>query len=171
MQTNIEILQDSKSREPINFEETKQYIRAYNQQDEYFIKKNLIPSVRSFFENACNLSFVEKSIRMTAIDINHFDELFFRFTPVNQITLISTEEDGDRTSELINDSDYVDSEAIYNLKSKKLVVEYTTKPFESNDIYIAMLNLASHWYTTRDMSDLPKSVTNIIMMHTKNVFI
>lgn len=139
--------------EPVSLTDAKAWLRVYHTNEDSIINTRLIPGVRAFMEKRLNISLVEKKIRVVV----EKPEANFRLPqwPVNAIVSVDP-------ATLVMEDGRLD-----NIAGTKIDVTYSTGKYVTPDIHLAMLNLLTHWYVTRDMSSTPESVEKVIKANTR----
>lgn len=124
--------------------EAKEYLRVYHNGDDNYIAGTLIPAARSYIEQLTRTSLIEKRVHVSVK--NAHADFMLPYWPVQEVESIVpadlTEEDG-----YLNNGEGVDIE-----------ITYIAEQYVMPQMKQAILNLVSHWYVTRDLSDVPEGV-------------
>ena len=141
--------------EPVSKNLVKSYLRVYNTGDDQFIEDFLIPAVRAHIEQRTGISLVEKTINVVSSGSNA--NYMLPQWPVDEVLSIT---DGiEQKNGYLNNAEGSDFE-----------ITYKTKAYIEADTKQAILNLCSHWFVNRDMTDSPKAVNDIILSKTRKLW-
>ena len=141
--------------EPVSKNLVKSYLRVYNTGDDQFIEDFLIPAARAHIEQRTGISLVEKTINVVSTNSNA--NYMLPQWPVDEVLSI--------TDGIEEENGYLN-----NAKGSDFEITYKTDAYIEADTKQAILNLCSHWFVNRDMTEAPKAVNDIIMSKTRKLW-
>jgi hypothetical protein len=142
--------------EPLRIEEAKAYLRVSHAGDDDYLAHTLIPAARSYAERFMGVSLQEKSVNTKVVNAEKNYQL--PYWPVADIT--------ESTPGGLTQNDGV----LDNESGATIDVTYTTEAYVMPEVKQALLNLISHWYVTRDMSNVPDAVINVFSANKRNLW-